>query len=129
MKTKLFLIAFLSISFLSAQENKAFFNLNVDAQIDITATSEGNYKVINVEVSNFGTKTANVVFPEGGIFVNLDSTEQNLVVLFYDKIIVEPGKSKEIVVFKAQFATKKQKIGSFATNNQDYFLVPQATPG
>ena len=111
MKTKLFLIAFLSISFLSAQENKAFFNLNVDAQIDITATSEGNYKVINVEVSNFGTKTANVVFPEGGLFVNLDSTEQNLVVLFYDKIIVEPGKSKEIVIGTA-CANPKRKIPS-----------------
>ena len=111
MKTKLFLLSFLSIANLFAQDDKPFFNLNVDSQIDITATSEGTYKIINVEVSNFGSETVNVIFPEGGIFVNLDSTEQNLVILFYDKLSVGSGKSEEIVIGTA-CANPKRKIPS-----------------
>ena len=111
MKTKLFLLAFLSIFNLFAQDDKPFFNLNVDSQIDITATSEGTYKIINVEVSNFGSETVNVIFPEGGIFVNLDSTEQNLVILFYDKLSIGAGKSEEIVIGTA-CANPKRKIPS-----------------
>jgi len=111
MKTKLFLLAFLSIFNLFAQDDKPFFNLNVDSQIDITATSQGTYKIINVEVSNFGSETVNVIFPEGGIFVNLDSTEQNLVILFYDKLSIGAGKSEEIVIGTA-CANPKRKIPS-----------------
>jgi len=111
MKTKLFLLSFLSIVNLFAQDDKPFFNLNVDSQIDITATSEGTYKIINVEVSNFGSETVNVIFPEGGIFVNLDSTEQNLVILFYDKLSIGAGKSEEIVIGTA-CANPKRKIPS-----------------
>ena len=111
MKTKLFLLSFLSIVNLFAQDDKPFFNLNVDSQIDITATSQGTYKIINVEVSNFGSETVNVIFPEGGIFVNLDSTEQNLVILFYDKLSIGAGKSEEIVIGTA-CANPKRKIPS-----------------
>ena len=111
MKTKLFLLSFLSIANLFAQDDKPFFNLNVDSQIDITATSEGTYKIINVEVSNFGSEAVNVIFPEGGVFVNLDSTEQNLVILFYDKLSIGAGKSEEIVIGTA-CANPKRKIPS-----------------
>jgi len=111
MKAKLFLLTFLSIANLFAQDDKPFFNLNVDSQIDITATSEGTYKIINVEVSNFGSEAVNVVFPEGGIFVNLDSTEQNLVILFYDKLSIGAGESEEIVIGTA-CANPKRKIPS-----------------
>ena len=111
MKTKLFLLSFLSIANLFAQDDKPFFNLNVDSQIDITATSQGTYKIINVEVSNFGSEAVNVIFPEGGVFVNLDSTEQNLVILFYDKLSIGAGKSEEIVIGTA-CANPKRKIPS-----------------
>ena len=110
MKTKNYLFTiFLCLSFLAyAQEDKAFFNLNMDSQIDVRSTSSGNYKIITVEVSNFGSATMTVHFPEGGIFVNLDSTEQNLMVLFYDKLVVAPGKTEEIVISTACINPKRK---------------------
>ena len=81
MKTKsiLTLLSIMTAFSLFAQEDKAFFELNNDSQIDIRATSEGTYKVIKVEVSNFGNETVNVHFPAGGLFVNLDATEQDAI--------------------------------------------------
>ena len=108
MKTLLLVFAIFSIVNLSAQEDKAFFNLNLDSQIDVRSKSSGNYKIITVEVSNFGSATMTVHFPEGGIFVNLDSTEQNLMVLFYDKLVVAPGKTEEIVIGTACINPKRK---------------------
>jgi len=94
---------------LFAQEDKSFFELNNDSQIDIRATSEGTYKTIKVEVSNFGNETVNIHFPIGGLFVNLDSTEQNLVVLFYEKLVVGAGKTNKILIGTA-CANPKRKV-------------------
>ena len=111
MRTKIILtiLSVLTAFGVFAQEDKAFFELNTDSQIDITATSKGTYKVINVEVSNFGSETVNVHFPAGGVFVNLDETEQNLVVLFYDKLVVAAGKTEEILIGTA-CANPKRKV-------------------
>ena len=109
MKTKLILtlLSIMTVFSLFAQEDKAFFEH--DSQIDIRATSKGTYKVINVEVSNFGSETVNVHFPAGGVFVNLDETEQNLVVLFYEKLVVAAGKTEEILIGTA-CANPKRKV-------------------
>ena len=111
MKTKsiLTLLSIMTAFSLFAQEDKAFFELNNDSQIDIRATSTGSYKDIKVEVSNFGNETVNVHFPVGGLFVNLDSTEQNLVVLFYDKLVIGSGKTEEVLIGTA-CANPKRKV-------------------
>jgi hypothetical protein len=56
MKTKIILTLLSVMTTLSvfSQQDKAFFELNQDSQIDITATSDGTYKTIKVKVSNFG---------------------------------------------------------------------------
>jgi hypothetical protein len=111
MKTKIILTLLSVMTTLSvfSQQDKAFFELNQDSQIDITATSEGTYKTIKVKVSNFGSETMNVHFPEGGVFVNLDETEQNLVVLFYEKLVVAAGQTEEVVIATA-CANPKRKV-------------------
>ena len=102
MKFKYFftaLILLFSISLFS-QEDLAFFDLD-NSQINIVSTSKGNYRVIEVEVSNFENKSVNIHFPPGGFFYNLDKSEQDLVVLFYDKVLVESGTKKDIVISTA----------------------------
>ena len=79
-----------------AQESNAFFQLNNDSDIDIRAVSSGSYKFIDVTLTNFSTSNKLVEFPLGGFFVNLDTTEQNLVVLFYDKITLDASSTAEI---------------------------------
>ncbi len=81
-----------------AQTDKAFFELNLDANVDVRSTSSSSYKTIKVELDNFGSEDINVHFPPGGLFINLDSTEQNLVVLFYDKIELKQGESKSLLI-------------------------------
>ena len=100
MKLKLFLVFSLFISSFSinAQTDKAFYSLNLDDDIDIISTSGFTYRHINVEVSNFGTEDINVHFPPGGFFVNLDSNEQNLVVLFYDVLEVKAGQKESSLI-------------------------------
>jgi hypothetical protein len=100
MKLKLFLVFSLFISSFSinAQTDKAFYSLNLDDDIDIISTSGFTYRHINVEVSNFGTEDINVHFPPGGFFVNLDSNEQNLVVLFYDVLEVKAGQKESALI-------------------------------
>ena len=111
MKTKIILTLLSVMTTLSvfSQQDKAFFELNQDSQIDITATSDGTYKTIKVKVSNFGSETMNVNFLEGGVFVNLDETEQNLVVLFYEKLVVAAGQTEEVVIATA-CANPKRKV-------------------
>ncbi|MDA0764047.1 MAG: hypothetical protein O3A39_06390 [Proteobacteria bacterium] len=111
MKTKIILTLLSVMTTLSvfSQQDKAFFELNQDSQIDITATSDGTYKTIKVKVSNFGSETMNVHFLEGGVFVNLDETEQNLVVLFYEKLVVAAGQTEEVVIATA-CANPKRKV-------------------
>ena len=113
MKIKFILILISVFSSLSvfSQKDKAFFELNNDSQIDIRAISSGSYKSITVEISNFGSEAVNVHFPEGGFFVNLDSTEQNLVVLFYDKIFIASGETQEVLI-GAACANPKRKVPS-----------------
>ena len=111
MKTKIILTLLSVMTTLSvfSQQDKAFFELNQDSQIDITATNDGTYKTIKVKVSNFGSETINVHFLEGGVFVNLDETEQNLVVLFYEKLVVAAGQTEEVVIATA-CANPKRKV-------------------
>ena len=113
MKIKFILILISVFSSLSvfSQKDKAFFELNHDSQIDIRAISSGSYKSITLEISNFGSEAVNIHFPEGGFFVNLDSTEQNLVVLFYDKILIPSGETQEVLIGTA-CANPKRKVPS-----------------
>jgi len=91
------IICSLFISTLSvAQESKAFFQLNNNSDIDIRAVSSGSYKFIDVTLTNFSKSNKVVEFPLGGFFVNLDTTEQNLVVLFYDEIKLDASSTSEI---------------------------------
>lgn len=83
-------------TFSLAQESKPFFQLNNDSDIDIRATSVGSYKFIDVTLTNFSRSNKVVEFPLGGFFLNLDTTEQNLVVLFYDQIKLDASSTSEI---------------------------------
>lgn len=94
---------------INAQIDKAFFELNLDANIDVRSTSNGSYKSIKVELENFGNEDINVHFPPGGFFINLDSTEQNLVVLFYDVVELKIGKTESLIVGTA-CANPKRKV-------------------
>jgi hypothetical protein len=100
MKLKLFFITAFFINFftINAQTDKAFFELNFDANINVRSTSSLNYRSIKVEVENFGSEDMNIHFPPGGFFINLDSTEQNLVVLFYDIIELKSGEKKSLSI-------------------------------
>jgi hypothetical protein len=111
MKLKSIISAFIFLTTLTSysQNSKVFYNLNNNPQIDLRATSLGSYKVINVDVSNFGSESVEIIFPVGGIFINLDSTEQNLVVLFNDKLLIDPGKNKQISIGTA-CANPKRKV-------------------
>ena len=110
MKTKYFFKLFMMLVSLSSfsQNTNAFFDLNFDSQIDIRATSSGDFKNISVELSNFGNSTTKIYFPVGGMFVNLDSAEQNLVVLFNDVIEVKPD-IKEKIIISTACANPKRK--------------------
>lgn len=96
---------------INAQIDKAFFELNLDANVDVRSTSNGSYKSIKVELENFGNEDIKVHFPPGGIFINLDSTEQNLVVLFYDVILLKAGETESLSL-GTSCANPKRKIPS-----------------
>ena len=97
-KILLFLITISIFTNSNAQDSKAFFELNVDSDIDITATSNGSYRTIDVTISNFSKSSKVIDFPLGGFFVNLDTTEQNLVVLFYEDIEVKANSNAQIKI-------------------------------
>ena len=109
MKLKLLLVfsIFITAFSVNAQINKAFFELNFDANIDVRSTSYSAYQM-KVEIENFGSEDIIVHFPPGGFFLNLDSTEQNLVVLFYDVIEVKSA-SKESTLIRTACINPKRK--------------------
>lgn len=65
-KILLFLITISIFTNSNAQDSKAFFELNVDSDIDITATSNGSYRTIDVTISNFSKSSKIIDFPLGG---------------------------------------------------------------
>jgi len=96
MKYLVFILSSLMCTISVAQDSKAFFQLNNDSDIDIRAVSSGSYKFIDVTLTNFSKSNKVVEFPLGGFFVNLDTTEQNLVVLFFDEIKIDASSAAEI---------------------------------
>ena len=81
--------------------------------------AKGNYRAIEVEISNFNTESVNIHFPPGGFFYNIDQTEQNLVILFYDKITIPSGSKQDIVITTA-CANPKRKAPQNGRTTWDY---------
>ena len=96
------IILFIFIPFMSfADDDKYFFELNNHPQIDLRAVSNGTYKSIEIEIQNFGDSSTTIHFPPGGIFLNLNKKEQNLAILYYDKIEVNPNEKKYLSLHTA----------------------------
>ena len=69
MKTTYLLLIFTFCSFsLISQEDFAFYNLD-NSNIKIVSTSKGNYRAIEVEISNFNTESVNIHFPQVDFFI------------------------------------------------------------
>mgnify|MGYP001158571188 CR=1 FL=1 len=119
MKQTLFIIALIISTNVLSQTQGSFFDLADYSNVDISATSNGTYKSINVKISNFTNENIKVDFPEGGIFVNKSNLEQNLLVLFYDYLVIEPNKSSYILIGTA-CANPKKKIPSKGRTNWSY---------
>ena len=115
------LTTFLVFSFLNifSQSEGDFFNLEDYPDVDISATSFGSYKAISVKVSNFTNEKIKINFPEGGFFINKSDLEQNLVILFYDELVVDLNKSEEILIGTA-CANPNKKVPSKGRTNWTY---------
>ena len=102
-----------------AQTEGDFYDIVDYPDVDISATSNGTYKSITVKISNFTNESLKVKFPEGGVFVNKSDLEQNLVVLFYDYLSLDPNTSSEIIIGTA-CANPKKKIPRNGRTNWTY---------
>ena len=113
----LFFFAFLS----SAQIDLAFFELDNSLNIDVTAKSNGTFKSINFTISNLSNQESIIHFPLGGLFINREESEQNLVVVDYDKITVPANTVKTIEIEVAcANADKKAPRKNRTTWDYDY---------
>lgn len=102
--TTCFLFSFVVI----AQTDKYIFDLYSNPDLDIRAKSNGSFESINLTIENFSSIDYIVHFPLGTFFINRDTTEQNLVVVFYDKIIVDANiKSNQRIGVACADADKK----------------------
>lgn len=93
---------------LFSQTEKAIFELYDSSDLDVRAKSNGSFESIDISIDNFSNKSYNVIVPLGTFLINRDTTEQNLVVVFYDNIAVKPNsKSSEILGVACADAGKK----------------------
>tara|TARA_Y100000739_G_scaffold168797_1_gene146707 strand:+ start:672 stop:1298 length:627 start_codon:yes stop_codon:yes gene_type:complete len=106
MKKIILLISlFLSFSLIS-QEEQTFYNLS--EEVSISSSPKNSYKSMEVKITNNLDEAINIHFPEGGIFLNDNKSAQDLVVLFYDKIVLSSGRSEKKVVYTACISPKKR---------------------
>ena len=116
MKKILILISLISSINLFGQTEGKFYNIVDYPDVDISAKSNGTYKSISVKISNFTNESLKVTFPEGGVFINKSDLEQNLLVLFYDYLIIDVNKSKDILIGTACANPKKSVPRKGRTN-------------
>jgi len=98
-KNLVILIIILSTFNLQSQEVFPFFSDSDD--IEVLLRNSGTYKSMEVQVENTSSNELKVVFPEGGVFINSSTSQQDLVVLFYDEFNLSPGESKMRSVYTA----------------------------
>jgi len=82
-------------------QDYAFFELEDEPNIVINAINSGTHKNIGVNIINLSGEEVVIHFPPGGYFLNENESEQNLVLLFYDKLTVPPGGMNNIVLYTA----------------------------
>lgn len=87
-KILLFATCFFISFVVLAQTDKYVFDLQTNPDLDVRAKSNGSFESIDLTIENFSNKTYKIHFPLGTFFINRDSAEQNLVVVFYDNITV-----------------------------------------
>ena len=98
---------------------KWFFELHNAQYSDIKSVNYGDFKSMHVKISNFSKNSINVHFPPGGIFINKENTEQNLMILFYEKYSLNSGETKEVKISTACIDPKK-KAPRKGRDNWDY---------
>ena len=92
------LIALISIG-VKSQVVLPFFSNSDD--IEVSVSNSGTYKNMSVEVSNNTSDDMKILFPEGSVFINSTSTQQNLVIVFPEEFELSAGESKRIIVYTA----------------------------
>lgn len=117
-KTIILICVIFSVNLFSQTEGD-FYNIVDYQDVDISAISNGTFKSISVKISNFTNEALKVNFPEGGVFINKSDSEQNLIVLFYDYLSLNPNSSSEIIIGTA-CANPKRKVPSNGRTNWTY---------
>tara|TARA_B100002052_G_C15834515_1_gene577066 strand:+ start:136 stop:786 length:651 start_codon:yes stop_codon:yes gene_type:complete len=105
-KSLLIVIYLFSLSLFS-QEDLPFFYLD-ESNVSIYSENKGKFKEMHVSLKNDSDKSVVVHFPNGGVFVNGNDAQQDLVVVISDNIKLAPGKSSDIKIYTVCASPGKQ---------------------
>ncbi len=118
-KIKLSLFSVIFFSFCSiSQEDYAFFYLD-ESNVSIYSENKGNFKEMFVTLNNASDENVNIIFPPGGVFLNSNEDEQDLVIIIGDKINLDGNESDKIKIYTV-CASPGKKSPSYGNDSWDY---------
>ena len=119
MKTILFIFLAASISAIS-QSSFSLKDIDRQSGIDYSIKNNGTYRNINVTINNRSSTSKKAKVECGTVFRNSNSSEQNLVVLFYDELSVNSGSQSSVRLVTACMDAAKGAPSSSSRWTIDY---------
>lgn len=111
-KNIIFLIFTLISTCLFGQSTFSIKDIDRQTNLTYSFTNNGTYRNMNVVINNRSSITKKAKVECGTIFKNSNSSEQNLVVLFYDELSVNAGHQKSAVLVTACMDAAKRAPSS-----------------
>ena len=111
-KNTIFLIFTLMSTCLIGQSTFSLKDIQRQSSVTYSLSNNGTYRNMNVAINNRSSITKKAKVECGTVFRNSNSSEQNLVVLFYDELSVNAGNQKSAVLVTACMDAAKRAPSS-----------------
>ena len=119
-KNTIFLIFTLMSTCLIGQSTFSLKDIQRQSSVTYSLSNNGTYRNMNVAINNRSSITKKAKVECGTVFRNSNSSEQNLVVLFYDELSVNAGNQKSAVLVTACMDAAKRAPSSSSRWTIDY---------
>ena len=119
-KNTIFLIFTLMSTCLIGQSTFSLKDIQRQSSVTYSLSNNGTYRNMNVAINNRSSITKKAKVECGTIFKNSNSSEQNLVVLFYDELSVNAGYQKSAILVTACMDAAKRAPSSSSSWTIDY---------
>ena len=121
MKKNIILISFTLLStLLIGQSSFSLKDIDRQTNLSYSFTNNGTYRNMNVAINNRSSSTKKAKVECGTVFKNMNSSEQSLVVIFYDELSIYSGNRSSVKVITACMDAAKRVPSSLSNWTIDY---------